>query len=246
MQEAGVTILFVSHDPAAIRALCSRAILLNHGRVVSDAKPLTVLNHYQKIIMAREEAYEASESSEQNEEEQAPVMSSDNRQEVHYTYRHGDRSAEIISVELLDARRQRVELVESGESLTVRVLMRSNSRLEAVVCGFLIRNRHGIHLYGTNTEIQHLDLGPLSAGEILEVTFAFDCWLAPDTYSLTVAAHSSDGISFDWLDGALFFRVMSALPMEGVANLNASVKARRLSGEAERKGERLESSNTYA
>ena len=33
MQENGTTILFVSHDPGAIRALCNRAILLNQGQI---------------------------------------------------------------------------------------------------------------------------------------------------------------------------------------------------------------------
>ncbi|HEU4479556.1 MAG TPA: ABC transporter ATP-binding protein, partial [Pyrinomonadaceae bacterium] len=58
MQESGVTIFFVSHDSSAVRALCSRAILLNSGRVHADGKPADVLNRYQKIIMAREQAYE--------------------------------------------------------------------------------------------------------------------------------------------------------------------------------------------
>src|SRR5918997_2075812 len=35
MQERGATILFVSHDPHAIRALCSRAMLLHAGQIVS-------------------------------------------------------------------------------------------------------------------------------------------------------------------------------------------------------------------
>src|SRR5919199_6991726 len=39
MQEAGTTILFVSHDPSAIKALCSRAILLNGGRLDIEGKP---------------------------------------------------------------------------------------------------------------------------------------------------------------------------------------------------------------
>src|SRR5439155_19686918 len=62
MQESGVTIFFVSHDPGAVRALCSRAILLNAGRIVADGDPRDVVNRYQKIIMVREEAYEASSS----------------------------------------------------------------------------------------------------------------------------------------------------------------------------------------
>src|SRR6266446_9498366 len=58
MQESGMTILFVSHDPSAIRALCSRAVLLHAGCVEAIGKPTDVLNRYQKLIMAREEAYE--------------------------------------------------------------------------------------------------------------------------------------------------------------------------------------------
>src|SRR5215210_5465521 len=61
LQESGVTILFVSHDPGAIRALCSRAILLNSGRIEADSKPSDALNRYQKLIMAREEAYDTRE-----------------------------------------------------------------------------------------------------------------------------------------------------------------------------------------
>src|SRR4029450_13661999 len=60
MQENGTTILFVSHDPGAIRALCTRAILLNEGRIEADGSPLSVLNRYQKIIMSREAAYDQS------------------------------------------------------------------------------------------------------------------------------------------------------------------------------------------
>src|SRR3712207_9045463 len=56
IQERGATVLFVSHDAAAVRALCSRAILLGAGRVLNDGPPSEVLNHYQKIVMEREQA----------------------------------------------------------------------------------------------------------------------------------------------------------------------------------------------
>jgi hypothetical protein len=106
--------------------------------------------------------------------------------------------------------------------------VRFRADIEDPVCGFLIRNRHGIHLYGTNTELQQIELGTVRSGEVVEINFAFDCRLAPDSYSIAVAAHSPDAVSFDWLDGALFFQVMSADRMDGVANLNATVTTRRL------------------
>jgi hypothetical protein len=68
----------------------------------------------------------------------------------------------------------------------------------------------------------------VNPGEVVEASFSFNCWLAPDNYSITVAVHSVDAISFDWLDGALFFQTMSASPMEGVANLDGSATTRKV------------------
>lgn len=229
MQERGVTIFFVSHDPGAVRALCSRAILLNAGRMESDGKPADVLNHYNKLIMAREDAFDrATASAIETAEDEADFGDDAEAAPLRYTFRHGDGSAEVLRVELLDASGRRIELVESGEPVRVRLRVRFLADVEEPVCGFLLRNRHGIHLYGTNTELQRVSFGLVSRGEIVEVTFAFNCWLAPDSYSIAVAAHSPDAVSFDWLDGALFFQVMSENKMEGVANLNASVATRRI------------------
>ena len=227
MQENGTTILFVSHDPASVRALCNRAILLNHGEKITEGSPPDVLNRYQKIIMARQQAYEASAKpaegsvSEFSERKLAPMS---------YVYRHGDRTAEVLQVELLDGALRPIELVETGEPLIVRIVYVAHADLDDVVCGFMIRNRHGIHIYGTNTEIQEVPFERVTRGELTEVTFEFNCWLAPEMFSLCVAVHSGAGVSFDWLDGCLFFRVMSVVKMEGVVNLNATASTKRLAG----------------
>ncbi len=237
MQEQGATILFVSHDTHAVRALCSRAILLNGGRVISDGSPADVLKRYQRIIMSREAAYEAGRldgASEGEAEEVAPEEL--NFKPLSYSYRHGEGSAEILSVELLDGARRPVELVETGEAALVRVRARLNRDADNPVCGFLIRNRHGIHVYGTNTEIQQADFGWVRAGEIIEATFGFNCWLGTGEFSLTAAVHSAGAVSFDWVDDCVYFRVVSPTLIEGVANLNASVTTRRLAVRAERVG----------
>jgi ABC-type polysaccharide/polyol phosphate transport system ATPase subunit len=234
MQENGTTILFVSHDPGAIRALCTRAILLNTGRMEAEGAPAVVLNRYQKIIMARETAYAESSAADQSGDEsphsrEAPSFSgADSMGAPSYTFRHGNGDAEIIKVELLDTSRRKVQLVETGEQLFLRMYVVFHKAVEEPVFGFLIRNRHGIHLYGTNTDIQNAGIGPVEAGDVVEANFSFDGWLAPDHYSIAVATHSLDAISFDWLDGALFFQTVSASPMEGVANLDASAATRKV------------------
>lgn len=239
MQERGATILFVSHDAGAVRALCSRAILLNAGRVVADGKPTDVFNRYQKLVMAREEAYEhkvgvGAEASVPSVSGDASVLDElGSAPPPSHTYRHGDGSAEVLSVELLDSAGRRIGIVESGEEVSVRVRTLFHLNAEAPVCGILIRNRHGIHAYGTNTEMQHASLNDVARGAIVETTFAFACWLAPDEFSITVAVHSADGKSYDWLDGTIFFRVISSIQMDGVVNLNATATMRQLGVSAE-------------
>ena len=237
LKDSGVTIFFVSHDPAAIRYLCSRAILLNAGQMVADGKPVDVLNRYQKLIMEREEAFEAEQS---DDPASAGASSSDGKPKylpLTYTYRHGDGSAEVVSIELLDATHSRVEIVETGVPVSVRIRVLFHKDIKNPVFGFLIRNRHGVQVYGTNTEQQQLSLGEVAKGELVEVAFSFECWLGTDTYSISCAAHSSaifeEGIGYDWLDGALFFRVTSSILIEGLINLNASANVRRLESNAE-------------
>jgi ABC-type polysaccharide/polyol phosphate transport system ATPase subunit len=246
MQEAGTTILFVSHEPTLVRALCSRAILLNAGRMIADGTPMEVLNRYQRVIMAREEAYADSGGGAETgapaagENEGAGGVASDAagavaRRPLQYSYRHGNKRAEVIGAELIDGATGRaVELVETGDAVAVRLRVLFHEDAPEPVCGFMIRNRHGINVYGTNTEQRGQPLGAARRGEIIEAVFTFDCWLGQEHYFVSVAAHTPDGEAFDWLDGAIFFRVSCAVEMEGIANLNARVTTRRV--EAERAG----------
>ncbi|MGH9945316.1 MAG: ABC transporter ATP-binding protein [Pyrinomonadaceae bacterium] len=235
MQERGATILFVSHDPTLVRALCTRAVLLNAGQMMFDGHPTEVLKRYQKIIMARERDYDARQAAaaaavteEAGDEGDQLLAEVPRSPDLRYSYRHGNGHAEVIDAELLDADFAPIETVESGELVHVRMRMLFQRDIEHPVCGFMISNRHGINVYGTNTEQRGQDLGAARRGDVLEATFALNCWLGQEHYFVSVAVHTADGASFDWLDGALFFRVHCPVEMEGVANLNAEVSARRL------------------
>jgi len=223
MQENGATILFVSHDPGAIRALCSRAILLHRGRVEADGPPSEVLARYQKVIMAQEAAYAQAEVVREK-----PQPSPEEIDALQFTYRHGNGSAEILKVELVDPSHEPAAIVESGQMVHLRMHVVFNEDVIDPVYGFIIRNRHGIHLYGTNTRVQGITSGLIKSGSRVETTFSFNCWLAPDLYSISIAVHSPEAVSFDWLDGTLFFRVISGIPIEGVANLNATATTQAL------------------
>lgn len=51
-QKAGVSILFVSHALEQMQTLCDRLVLLDHGHLAAEGKPVDVVKRYREIIGA--------------------------------------------------------------------------------------------------------------------------------------------------------------------------------------------------
>ena len=105
----------------------------------------------------------------------------------------------------------------------VRVAVRFREAVADPVVGIMIRTRIGLNVYGTNTELEQLKLGPCAPAPTLELAFAFWCELCPQEYTLTVASHDPDGVWHDWLEDAVSFSVSDSRYTAGVANLRAQV-----------------------
>jgi lipopolysaccharide transport system ATP-binding protein len=112
----------------------------------------------------------------------------------------------------------------SGEQVAIRVEVRFAAAVEDPVIGIMIRTRIGFEVYGTNTELEKLKLGPCAAGETRRVLFEFRCELCPQEYTVTAASHDPDGIWHDWLEDAITFTVVDSRYTAGVANLRATVR----------------------
>ena len=186
--------------------------------------------------MARETAENSPPGSEQTDQwfsdtdvsgEHGPATPT-NQKQLSYQYRHGNRDAEVIDAQLLNAELQPVELIDSGCRVNLKMRFLFHRDVVQPVCGFMIRSRHGTNVYGTNTEQQGIELGTAKRGEVIEATFAFNCWLGQEHYFISVAVHSADGVAYDWLDGVIFFRVACEVEMEGLANLHATVTTSRV------------------
>src|SRR6202047_2381065 len=52
LRKKGRTIVFISHDLAAVYRLCDRAILMDHGRVVADGPPREIIDEYQQMTFS--------------------------------------------------------------------------------------------------------------------------------------------------------------------------------------------------
>jgi ABC-type polysaccharide/polyol phosphate transport system ATPase subunit len=211
LREKKTTVLFVSHDLGLVKQLSNRAIFLLNGRIEAEGEPKHVIDKYIGIVLERQKAFEQSG--------RRPHLAS--------SHRHGDGSSEILDVSLLDEGGRPCGIVSSGERVTIRIRTAFHRACVEPMVGILIRNRIGMDIYGTNTNIEQIDLGTFDTGEELDIDFAFDCWLTPQHYTVTVATQYRDGSSHDWLDDVLSFQVVSRRQAAGVTDLRARVEWRK-------------------
>jgi len=205
LRDRKITVLFVSHDLGLVKQLSDRAILLLHGRIEAEGSPRDVINRYIGLVL----------------EKQEPERKKQDR--IRSSFRHGDGTSEIVRVQLVNARGEEAVSIASGEAVTVRVRCRFHREITSPMVGILIRTRIGMDVYGTNTLIEQTELGCFRTGDLLEVDFRIECWLTPQSYTLTVATQNADGSSHDWLDDAIGFDVVDTRVAAGVANLRAQV-----------------------
>ncbi|HET7209899.1 MAG TPA: ABC transporter ATP-binding protein [Terriglobales bacterium] len=57
LRKMGRTLVFISHDLAAVYRVCDRALLLNHGRLLMDGPPRRVIDEYQTMTFAGEGSF---------------------------------------------------------------------------------------------------------------------------------------------------------------------------------------------
>lgn len=214
----GTTLLLVSHDKGAIQSICDEALLLHEGRLALRGDPESVMDYYNALIAKKE-----GDSVRQ-------VMGEDGRVQTV----SGTGDARISAIRLLNERGASVKAVAVGEQLSLEVDIDAVRDIERLVVGFMLKNRMGQAVFGTNTHhLQRAQLG-VAAGESLTCRFAFEAALGQGSYSVAVALHNSDthlSHNFEWKDLALVFEVVneSKPVFVGMAYLPTSAEIERRS-----------------
>lgn len=103
IRKAGATILFVSHAPSTVSELCNRALLLDHGELLTQGSPKYVISRYQKLLYSPADKYpsirEAIRGSGEGDvpSEAPPALSTDSLEQGES---HSDASA--VAAQALD------------------------------------------------------------------------------------------------------------------------------------------------
>lgn len=213
------TVLLVSHDVNIITMLCSRAILLDHGRLIADGSPRVISERYLELCYGEKQNVEVHgvETAEIPEDcrkgEEIAVLPFDSS-----TRAFGEGGAVIESAQFLAADGTPLNSVRGGESVRLAIRARALKQLELPATGFIVRAPDGQHLFGdTGTPGA---IPQLPEGGVMETVFDFVLpRLANGNYSIGISVSTGrlDEHHIQiWNHNALQFQVQSGLPLQGV------------------------------
>lgn len=195
-KKQGTTLLIVSHDRGAIQTICDRAILLQQGSIVKEGPPEAVMDFYNALIAERENT-----TIRQKTLADGRVQTSS-----------GTGEATVEEIALFDDADREVENVNVGQQVTLSIKVRAKAALPRLVMGYMIKDRLGQSMFGTNTHHLAMPLHGLEAGQCVEYRFRFPANFGPGSYSVTTALTSNDHHlldNYEWRDLALMFVVLN-------------------------------------
>ena len=215
----GTTLIIVSHDSGAIKSICDRVILLEKGQILKDGEPEAVLDYYNALISKKQDV-------------QISQVALENGKTATIS---GNKKACIKNVEILDAAGKKIQNLEVGKKIKLKVTVQANENLPSLVLGYQIKNRFSQVVYGTNTYHLKQALKNLKKGEEYDFSFEFDANLGVGSFSVTIALHDSDNHlqnNYEWRDNAIIFNVVnfSKPDFVGLAYLEPSLEIKRING----------------
>jgi lipopolysaccharide transport system ATP-binding protein len=191
LKRQGVNIFLVSHAHETIRALCSRAIWLEQGRVRADGLPDAVVKQYLSQGLERE----ASRLS------QAVTPNASRR--------WGNRQAEILRVTIVDQHGAERAIFQTGQRLTIDIHYQAHQRIAKPVVGLAVHRQDGLHISGPNTSLAGLKLPDLTGTGRASYTIP-QLPLLDGLYFVSVSLHDPSGINmYDYHDRLYPFRVVN-------------------------------------
>lgn len=233
-QDNGGTILFVSHDTAAVMALCDKAILLRRNldgdTSVTEGKAEVVCNEYLKELYSDPERLKNNiQTKKTKSNELGQVIKGEAITPALYFISDFNSNAEsfgrgggvIKNVEIQDINNQKIKSVHSGQEIKIQVSIEVDSYIENPAVGVILKDSKGQFLFTESTD-PHFRLANLNMDEHdnVHVYFTFRMpVLIRGVYSIDCAFANGvgdDHYQLHWVHDAVIIECVSGRQVHGI------------------------------
>lgn len=212
LRRAGKTLLMVTHDLEAVERWCDEALWLHAGEVRDRGDPRRVVDHYLQFI---EKGEELKMLADKEAQAAAPAQHSSAQPATFQQRRWGSREIEIVAVNILGSQGEEKLVFHPDDGARIEFDYLLHEAVDKVVFGVAINRADGLHVHGSNTEIERITLPDLrKQGKVVYEIKRLG--LLEGAYSVDVASHRPDGYPFDYHQHALEFKVRSNQKQVGV------------------------------
>ena len=213
MRTRGITILFVSHAVADVKAIGDRALWLEHGRVVEIGDPDRVVARYLAAMVEKDSTYlQIKAGTGAKRTSAGPVRAPEVVETIpNVDHRYGDGRAEVLGIAVLDEQGRPLHMLDPSSNILVRISVRAKEEVPMPMVGFMLRNQLGMDFSGTNTAREGHELAPMQAGDIYTVDFYLELpELYPASFSFSPAVADGTLLGYrmcDWIDNAVVLQM---------------------------------------
>jgi lipopolysaccharide transport system ATP-binding protein len=234
------TILFVSHDTAAVKNLCHKALWLEKGQVLHEGSPKEVCELYLEAFYEAQQGKGTTTRLKvvKNRDRSRPakdprlefINTSNLRNDLRLfafdpeTAAFGQRGAIITNVRFLDERGSALNWIVGGEVVRLEITAECNTPLSSPIIGFYIKDRLGQLLFGDNTHLSYMDEPQAcEPGDSLRARFVFEMpRLASGNYTVTAAIANGtqqEHVQHHWIHDAVHFKSESTSVAGGLVGI---------------------------
>ena len=240
MKHDGVTIVFVSHDLDAVRVLADRAIWMEHGRMKLEGKTEDVVVKYVAAMVGRgrkEGLMEEPIGRPISAEPEALDLSPGALEKIplflssipNVDHRYGNGKARVAGIGIFNVEGTPTTTASQGDRVCVRLSVEFFEDVARPNVGFMLRNRLGQDVTGTNVMFEGQQLEPAKVGDRLTVDFVMDLpFLHSGFYYFSPAVADGELNQYemcDWIDNACAIELAERSATYGHMRIPIQVRA---------------------
>ncbi len=244
------TLIFVSHDTAAVKSICNKAILLEKGKMVAEGSSKKIAELYLKASHEEQQGRKGSSpeiipngdlkiTNHSLKDVRLDWLNKTNlRNDLQVFQFHpeaasfGERTASITDVKLVDESGDPVSWILGGEIVTLKITAQCHEVLSSPIVGFMLKDKLGQELFGDNTFLTYLDETLIfQKGETFETFFTFRMpLLRKGEYTINAALATGTQethVQQHWIHDALALKSEStsiAAGIVGIPMLNINIR----------------------